>query len=55
MRTADGTVYDLRELKADSELKRIAEWGFPIFHFWEAHPKTVLSRVVFNISKYFFV
>ncbi|VDK80536.1 unnamed protein product [Gongylonema pulchrum] len=45
IRTESGTVYSCKELNSDKDLMRIAEWGFPIFHVAERHPKTTLSRV----------
>lgn len=45
IRTSDGTSYNCTDLNSDEELARIAEWGFPIFHFAERHPTTTLSRV----------
>ncbi|OZC11918.1 hypothetical protein X798_01099 [Onchocerca flexuosa] len=41
---SDGTTYSCEELNSNDELVRIAEWDFPIFHFAEQHPTTILSR-----------
>ncbi|KAM3719527.1 putative 3',5'-cyclic phosphodiesterase pde-3 [Dirofilaria immitis] len=49
--TSDGTTYSCEELNSDDDLIRIAEWGFPIFHFADRHPTTILSRIAYSIFK----
>ncbi|KAL3994296.1 3'5'-cyclic nucleotide phosphodiesterase family protein [Acanthocheilonema viteae] len=51
IRTSDGTHYSCTELNSDNELVRIAEWGFPIFHFAERHPTTTLSRIAYSVFR----
>uniref|UniRef100_A0A1I7VQB4 Phosphodiesterase n=1 Tax=Loa loa TaxID=7209 RepID=A0A1I7VQB4_LOALO len=51
IRTSDGTNYNYKELNSDEELARIAEWGFPIFHFAECHPTTTLSRITYSVFR----
>uniref|UniRef100_A0A0R3RKG2 PDEase domain-containing protein n=1 Tax=Elaeophora elaphi TaxID=1147741 RepID=A0A0R3RKG2_9BILA len=51
IRTSDGTSYSCPQLNSDNELARIAEWGFPIFHFAERHPTTTLSRIAYSIFR----
>ncbi|KAI1728568.1 3'5'-cyclic nucleotide phosphodiesterase domain-containing protein [Ditylenchus destructor] len=51
IKTADGNVFDRSELERDEYLRRISEWGFPIFAFAERHNRTVLSRITYAIFK----
>uniref|UniRef100_A0A8R1E333 Phosphodiesterase n=1 Tax=Caenorhabditis japonica TaxID=281687 RepID=A0A8R1E333_CAEJA len=47
--TIDGQRYDTKELDSDPDFQEVAEWAFPIFQISRKYPKTVLSRLTYNI------
>ncbi|UMM19570.1 hypothetical protein L5515_015107 [Caenorhabditis briggsae] len=47
--TIDGQRYDTKELDHDPDFSETAEWAFPIFQISRKYPKTILSRLTYNI------
>ena len=47
----DNAQMRLGDIESDRQLTQLADWSFPIFDYFAAHPHTLLTRVAWALFK----